>query len=1295
MRGLFKTLKWLLIGLALVVVVLLGTLAFVAGTETGLRWAWNGAKDYLPAGVQVAEVRGRLIGPLAIRGVEIDNVSMHLSLDRLDLHWAASALLRGQVHIQGLTLAGLEYTALPSAPQAQSDPPFSLPKAIHLPVTIALDNFKLEHVAIRTAPDAEPFVIDSAQLQASVTNRIWTLTKISADGPQFRLDGGARLTPRGPYFSQAELDWSLRLPELAPVNGKTRLRGDLDKMHLKQSVAAPYNVTADITVNDVLGQLALNAKVVLAKTRLAAIKKDLPKAILDSQLTASGGLTDLAYQVNVKAQEPAYGVAVLNTQGSYTGAAVNIDKLLLTRPGTPMRVSAKGQVLLAQGNAMQLELNWQKLQWPLDGAPQYASPEGEFTLTGTPQAYTLNGGLHWLLAAAGQAGQLKLSGHGTAESFDLQTFALSGAVGTVTGNADVVWSPTLKVNAVLNGQGVNPGAIVPDWPGALNLQLLAHAEQQPAGLVAQLKKLHVDGSLRGQTLRVNARGRYAPQHSEIEQLNVIAGKTRLQAQGKIGQNLGLTWSLASSDLSTPLLPGLAGQVQGDGSISGTLDVPVVAAKLNASNLRYQDYRLAIFALDANIDASGASQSKLTLDAKDGDLAGVALHDLALAGAGTPAKHHLQLDVDSDQGTVQMTLAGHLPESLQRWSFTLNRARLAYGELAPWALAGPAQGLIGADTQSLQQTCWTSDDAKLCLQGEKTPQAAQAKFSLDNLAFAYLAPLLPPDLQISGAISGRGSIKVPTGTVPDIQVNIDTSAGKIATRDAQGDAVEALAFAPGTVSAQMSQAGLTAQVNLPLAIGGGIKLDAGVSGGSAPLMQRPLHGDIALEVKNLDALPALLPEVERIDGKLEGKLALGGSLAAPQVNGRVSLKVPLLAVAGPGLEVKDIDLAVVGSGRRVGLDLKATSGGGGLSANGEIGFGDAGLNVDMKVKGDKFQLLDTRDARVYASPDLTLALTPKRIDITGTLAVPQADITPHNLPSSSGAVTVSEDQIIVRPGQSPAEDGGLAPLGRELHARVRVIVGDPKAKLTAFAERGRNYDDIVRRLRGNKVRFHGFGLQAIIAGDLLVTQNPGEQALGSGELRVVVGQYKAYGQDLHIQNGRVLFAGGPVSKPSLDVRAVRTPAEGVLVGVKVRGQLQQPDFTLFSDPASMTQSEQLSWLVLGRPLNDTSAQESSLVAKAALALGVQGGDYLARNIGQKVGLDSVGIETGSGDAAEAALVVGKYLTPKLYVSYGLGLFEPISTVRLRYFLTPSWQLETQSNGTATGGDIIYSIERGGE
>lgn len=128
---------------------------------------------------------------------------------------------------------------------------------------------------------------------------------------------------------------------------------------------------------------------------------------------------------------------------------------------------------------------------------------------------------------------------------------------------------------------------------------------------------------------------------------------------------------------------------------------------------------------------------------------------------------------------------------------------------------------------------------------------------------------------------------------------------------------------------------------------------------------------------------------------------------------------------------------------------------------------------------------------------------------------------------------------------------------------------------------------------------------------------------------------------------------------------------------------------------MSQSEQLSYLVLGQPLQGgASDQESSAMNRAAIALGLAGGGAVAESIGEQVGFDSVGIEKGEGESTEdAALVVGKFLSPKLYISYGIGLFEPISTIWLRYSINKNWKLVSETSTVGSGADIYYTIDRG--
>jgi translocation and assembly module TamB len=147
---------------------------------------------------------------------------------------------------------------------------------------------------------------------------------------------------------------------------------------------------------------------------------------------------------------------------------------------------------------------------------------------------------------------------------------------------------------------------------------------------------------------------------------------------------------------------------------------------------------------------------------------------------------------------------------------------------------------------------------------------------------------------------------------------------------------------------------------------------------------------------------------------------------------------------------------------------------------------------------------------------------------------------------------------------------------------------------------------------------------------------------------------------------------------------------VVAGVQIRGTLKAPEVTIFSIPP-MAQERALQYLVLGHPLGESSGAQGNLASKAASTLGLRGGNVLARSVGQGVGLDQAGIET-KGDLKQASFVAGKYLSPNLYLSYGIGLFDPVSTLRLRYVLSSKWTLQAEK-GAATGADILYRVEAG--
>ncbi|MGD8350311.1 MAG: translocation/assembly module TamB domain-containing protein, partial [Gammaproteobacteria bacterium] len=308
---------------------------------------------------------------------------------------------------------------------------------------------------------------------------------------------------------------------------------------------------------------------------------------------------------------------------------------------------------------------------------------------------------------------------------------------------------------------------------------------------------------------------------------------------------------------------------------------------------------------------------------------------------------------------------------------------------------------------------------------------------------------------------------------------------------------------------------------------------------------------------------------------------------------------------------------------------------------------------IEINGNDFEAARIPEASVDLSPALVVVIEGRSIDISGDLRVPFARLQPRDITT---AEKVSSDAVVIG-GDEDVEPGWL------VTTRVNLILGE-------------------------RVMFYGYGFDGRLTGRLLIEQQPGQLTSGTGEIGIPEGRYRAYGQRLDIENGRVLFTGGPVTNPGLDIRATRD-SNGIITGLLVRGRLRQPQIELFSIP-TMGQTDILSYLLFGRPLETASGEDSALMAQAALTLGLAGGDQIARSLRERFGLDDFRVETAdSGD--QASLIVGRYLSPDVYVSYAVGLIESANSLNLRYRITDHWQIEAES-GTYHGADILYTIER---
>ena len=323
-------------------------------------------------------------------------------------------------------------------------------------------------------------------------------------------------------------------------------------------------------------------------------------------------------------------------------------------------------------------------------------------------------------------------------------------------------------------------------------------------------------------------------------------------------------------------------------------------------------------------------------------------------------------------------------------------------------------------------------------------------------------------------------------------------------------------------------------------------------------------------------------------------------------------------------------------------------------------------MTLTLQGENVDLIRRPELNLAISPNLTITASSSGVDITGLLRIPLLDAQITALPAS--AMNVSSDTVLVgQPDESPA-------IHNAAQANRGILDDVP---LTAQ----------LRVELGDDVHFRGFGLNSQLSGALDITQRATGAPLTYGELTVVEGSYETYGRTLTIEHGKLLFFGS-YDNPALDIRAVRR-TENVTVGVQMNGTLRNIRSQLFSTP-TLPDGDIIAVLLTDRPFAEIGTQDSNALIGAITNLGINQGQSLTNQIRNQLGLDTLAI-TSTGDTTNSSLTLGKYLTPRLFIRYGVGLFDTESTLSIDYTLSERVKLEAKS-GTTQSVDIKYTVDR---
>lgn len=668
---------------------------------------------------------------------------------------------------------------------------------------------------------------------------------------------------------------------------------------------------------------------------------------------------------------------------------------------------------------------------------------------------------------------------------------------------------------------------------------------------------------------------------------------------------------------------------------------------SGTNLGWRGMNIPQATLQGSAALQGEQVFSIALDATGFSFEELALEQLSLHVTGDSEQQQAVLVSTGDVKT-ELRLDGIRQN--ERWSGHLNPTEI-HTVFGDWQLAEvlPLDWHFGNRALTLGPHCWRAGDASLCAP-DPLRVGPTGDVVLELVGSMHMFQrLLPPQTNIEGNMVG--SISTSWREAMETKLRLDWELSDLRfTRHYSAHESLTMSWDEGLVSVVNDGDGFHLQSNLSNS--GGERLTADVN--LAGTRDESITGQLDIQEMQLSTFEPLLPALSRFEGLVNGHFALSGSLNEPSAKGSIQLTGGHLAMSDNPTELSDLGLNIQFRGSSADIVGTALVGGGRLSLLGEVLL-EPELQVRLDLNGDRHKIILPPYSKAEISHKLHLTATTQQQKLAGEVIVHSGLIQAEDL--AEGSVDVSPDSVVVDRSGNVIKETSPFDANIDVHLILK--------------------EQLYLRTRE---------IHANARGDLHLVRENREPMQLFGNLTVLGGNIEAYGQRLEIKTGTLGFVGEP-ENPELNLRAERkVSGQQVHVGIAARGTVAEPRLELYSEPA-MSQAESLSYLTRGKGLDAGDTSDGSSMA-LALSTGVINRSGLLSGVNKLKGFNNV--EFGSeGSAEETAATIGGYIGESIYLSYGVGLYEPITVLTARFYLLSNLWLEVVSR-LENSVDIYYNF-----
>ena len=875
----------------------------------------------------------------------------------------------------------------------------------------------------------------------------------------------------------------------------------------------------------------------------------------------------------------------------------------------------------------------------------WSSDHGVFRVTGTIDQYRAD---FTAAIATDSVPGANISGNASGDVRGLRSLDVTAIteLGRARATGNVAWSPETAVDLLLVADNIDLSNLLslPAKDVTAEVKIKATDPSQ-----FTIEVISLTGIWNGHRSAGSGRVQRQANAWTCGNCRLRVGDNHINIDGLL-DDLAITGAI---DIDAPMLQQLWSDLSGsftvNGNVKGTVALPVLSGSASGNELRFADWQ---------VDFLSVQTQSSTLDVVDIDVEFRQLvhADSELGGARIRVAGRTDaLDVVAEWtlGSYAATATALLAAGGDTIDGHIKSARLTEPFTGDWNSSTPISFHVEPGSVLIGNALWTNDDAYLKHDSLRIGNdMLKVDGEIGGLPLSLFNAAMPADLQVDGLVDATIAVVNDAGGWSGL-VDWQQRETRLTFPSSQEDFTLIMPVARATLRLDDNAAVLQAEINAEPGLAATLDFSSDDLSVTAPL-----DAHLRFSGDDWEWVTTLIPDIDNIEGSVSADITATGSIESPILSGQARWQKGRLDIPVLNLPLDDIEVTLTGtSAGDMTVDGKAVTGGGTLGVDGRLkNITSASPSIDIRLTGDRAGLLNWPDYRATASPDLAITGDTRGAKLSGRVSVDSANITIEELPK--GAVRPSQDVTVV---------------GREEDVREATrISGDV---------------DVVL---GESFHLQAFGLDTDLEGEMRFILREDREPQGRGEVRLVDGFFEAYGQRLEIEQGTMIF-NGPLDDPLINIRATRRveSIDGTVVaGINLSGRAQELNSSIYSEPA-MSEADALSYLVLGRPLEDASADEGNNLADSAYSLGLRQAALITNQIGQTVGIDELTI--GGSNQNTTELVAGKQLNSRLHARYAYGVFTRLGKLLLRYRLSDSFSVELGA-GENQSMDLLYTIEK---